>query len=78
MISKLPGEVERAAREYKPLLIATYAFELAKAFNDFYNQCPVLSAKADIQAYRLVLVAAAKQSLANSLNLLGIEAPDVM
>ena len=78
MISKLPGEVERAAREYKPLLIATYAFELAKAFNDFYNQCPVLSAKADIQAYRLVLVAAAKQGLANSLNLLGIEAPDVM
>ena len=78
MISKLPGEVERAAREYKPLLIATYAFELAKAFNDFYNQCPVLSAEADVQAYRLLLVAATKQSLANSLNLLGIEAPDVM
>lgn len=77
-ISKFPYEVQRAAKDYKPSLIATYAYELAKAFNDFYNLCPVLSAKEEVRNYRLALVSAAKQCLANSLKLLGITAPNVM
>ncbi len=78
LISKLPGEVERAAKEIKPSLIATYAYELAQAFNDFYNTCPVLSAPDSVRAYRLALVSAAKHCLADTLHLLGIIAPDVM
>ena len=39
LISHLPEEVQRAARELKPNLLANYAYELAKGFNDFYNQC---------------------------------------
>lgn len=78
LISKLPAEVIRAAEALKPSLIATYAYDLARAFNDFYNQCPVLSAEPSIMSYRLGLVKAAEHSLANSLRLLGIQAPDVM
>jgi arginyl-tRNA synthetase len=78
VISRLPYEVERAAKEYKPSLIATYAYEMAKAFNDFYNVCPVLSAPEYVKSYRLALVSASRYCLSNSLRLLGIKAPDVM
>ncbi|MFZ3152020.1 MAG: arginine--tRNA ligase [Anaerolineaceae bacterium] len=78
LISKLPDEVNRAARELKPSLIAIYAYDLAKAFNDFYNQCPVLSVEPEIRSARLALVAAARVCLENSLSLLGIESPQVM
>ncbi len=77
-ITRLPKEIQRAAAEYKPLYLATLSYELARAFTDFYNDCPVLNAPEPIRSCRLRLVAAARQAIANSLNLLGIEAPDVM
>ena len=77
-ISRFPGEVQRAAEEYKTLHITNLAFELARDFNDFYKQCPVLKAEPGVRQYRLRLVAAARQTIANALNLLSIEAPDVM
>ena len=77
-ISQFPEIVQRAATEYKTLHITNYAFELAKAFNDFYANSPVLQADDAVRNFRLRLVAAAKVALANSLRLLGIQAPDVM
>jgi arginyl-tRNA synthetase len=78
LISRLPNEVQRAAEEYKPLNITNLAFELARAFNDFYDACPVLKAEPEIRMARLLLVTAAKQAIANILALLGITAPEVM
>jgi arginyl-tRNA synthetase len=78
MISRLPGEVQHAAAEYKPLNMTNLAYELARAFNDFYGACPVLKAEPEVRASRLRLVAAARQAIANALNLLGITAPEVM
>jgi arginyl-tRNA synthetase len=78
LISRLPAEVQRAAADYKPLQITNLAYEIARAFNDFYDACPVLKAEPEVRTSRLALVTAAKQSMANALNLLGIQAPDVM
>lgn len=77
-ITRLPDEVQRAAEELKPLPISNLAFDLARAFNDFYNQCPVLQAPPEVRDARLRLVAASKTALANALRLLGIVPPDVM
>ena len=77
-ISALPDEVQRAAAEYRPLLIASYVYELAKRFNDFYHACPVLQSAEPTRTARLALVAATRQTLANGLGLLGIDAPRVM
>jgi arginyl-tRNA synthetase len=77
-ISRFPGEVQRAAAEYKTLHITNLAFELAGTFNNFYKHCPVLKADPAIRANRLRLVAAARQTIANALALLGIHHPDVM
>lgn len=78
LMTRLPAEVQRAAEDLRPLVIANLAFDLAKAFNDFYNTCQVLNAEPEVRRYRLRLVAAAKQVIATSLNLLGIEAPNMM
>ncbi len=78
LISRFPAEVQRAAAEYKPLQITNLAYELARAFNDFYDTCPVLKAEPIVRANRLLLVAAARQAIANGLNLLGIQSPEVM
>ncbi|QRN83338.1 arginine--tRNA ligase [Chloroflexota bacterium] len=78
LMTRLPAEVQRAAEDLRPLVIANLAFDLAKAFNDFYNTCQVLNAEPEVRAYRLRLVAAAKQVIATSLSLLGIEAPNMM
>jgi arginyl-tRNA synthetase len=78
VISRFPDEVKRAAQEYKTLHITNIAYELARAFNEFYKQCPVLKAEPGTRAFRLRLVAAAQQTIANALGLLGITDPDVM
>ena len=78
LISRFPSEVQRAAAEYKPLVIASLAYDIAKAFAGFYDACPVVQAEPHIRDARLHLVAATKFSLANALALLGITAPEVM
>ncbi len=79
LISRFPATVQMAALEYKPLHMASYAYELASAFHSFYHVVPVLQAESEpIRNARLRLVAAARQTLANALHLLDIQAPDVM
>jgi arginyl-tRNA synthetase len=79
LIARFPQIVEQAAREYRPLIMATYAYELADAFHSFYHAVPVIQSEAEaVRAARLRLVASARQTLANALRLLDIQAPDVM
>jgi arginyl-tRNA synthetase len=71
-ISRLPATVEYAARTTHVHALAGYAHSLAEAFNRFYESTPVLTADAP-RASRLALVAATRTTLANSLQLLGID-----
>jgi arginyl-tRNA synthetase len=78
-ISRFPAAVEQAANEYRPLVMAQYAYDLANAFHSFYHAVPVLQAEdEDVRQARLRLVAVAKQVIASALRLLVIRAPDVM
>jgi arginyl-tRNA synthetase len=78
LVSRFPDEVQRAAAEYKPLVIASIAYDIAKAFAAFYDACQVVLAEAPVRDARLRLVTATKYTLANALALLGITAPEVM
>ena len=78
LISRFSREVERAGEERRTIQIANYAFELAKTFNNFYTNCPVLIAEGSIRTTRLNLVKATRQVLKNNLTLLGITAPEAM
>jgi len=77
-LSKFPGVVQNAAMELKPLHLTNYLFGLAKAFNAFYRNAPVLNAEEGIRDFRIGLVESSRIALSNGLGLLGIEAPRVM
>jgi len=78
-ISRFPNAVQQAANEYRPLIMAAYAYDLANAFHSFYHAVPVLQSEVEtIRNARLRLVAAAKQTIASALRLLDIKAPAVM
>jgi len=78
LMTRFPAEVQKAAAEFRPLNIASLAYDLARTFNDFYNQCPVLQAEEPLRSQRLRLVAATRHTIGNCLALLGIIAPEVM
>ncbi|MCL7411122.1 MAG: arginine--tRNA ligase [Methanosarcinaceae archaeon] len=71
--------IDQSARELKPHIFAIYARELADAFNQFYRFVPVISAEEDeLRMNRLALVDCARTVLANTLDTLGIGAPEAM
>ena len=64
------------AETLEPHRLCTYLFELAKAFSDFWQNCPVLKADDAAQrGNRVALVRLTGRTLAQGLDLLGIEAP---
>lgn len=68
-----PDVVEESARLRHPHRVTVYGKELAAAFHYFYEKCKVLGNPA-----RLYLVDAARITLRNVLELLGISAPESM
>jgi len=71
-LSSFPQIVEKTAKELRPNTIANYTYELAKQFNEFYHIHNILKEKKEIKNARLILVNCVRQTLKNSLNLLGI------
>lgn len=78
LIAQFPQMVQRAAENYQPSLVAQYLFDLAKNFNDYYHQVPILKAEAAVSLARLNLIKAVRQVLQNGLELLGIAAVEEM
>ncbi|MDO8753332.1 MAG: arginine--tRNA ligase [Anaerolineales bacterium] len=79
LISRFPQTVEQAANEYRPLIMAAYAYDLANTFHSFYHAVNVLQTEDEkTRDARLQLVMAAKQTIENALRLLDIQAPEVM
>lgn len=77
-LGRLPEIIIRSALEYKPNYLTSYLFDIAQAFNDFYQACTILGAEPEIVSARLALSAATRQVLVNGLRLLGIGVPGRM
>jgi arginyl-tRNA synthetase len=67
-----------AAGQRAPHRMTRYAEELAAAFHRFYAECRVLSDDHALSSARWWLVDATRQVLANTLGLIGIDAPERM
>ena len=78
LLSRFPDVVRIGADQFKPLDLTNYAYDLSKSFHDFYTHCRVIQAEEPVRSIRLRMVAAAKQTLSNSLGLMGITAPEAM
>ena len=69
-------QVNDAANNLSPKVIARYCYELSVTFSSFYEHVMVLNAETDnLKNSRLCLVSSFQSTLANALSLLGIDAP---
>jgi arginyl-tRNA synthetase len=75
----LPEEIAEAADRRAPHRIAAYALELAQDFTAFYRDCHVVGAEPEsLESARIALSVVAQRTIALSLGLLGVSAPDSM
>ncbi len=77
-ISRYPEVVEAAGIALEPHQVAQYLRELAHAFHTWYHGTQVLVDDAAARNARLTLACAARQTLANGLSILGVNAPEKM
>lgn len=77
-LSQFPEVVEDAGRRLSPHLLCAYLFEIGKAFNVFYQNCPVLTASGEEKIQRLFITFATGQIMKEGLRLLGIQTPEKM
>ncbi len=74
-----PDEIAQAAARRAPHRIAMYSLELAQDFTAFYRDCRVVGAEPDsLESFRIALSVAARRTIALSLGLLGVGAPESM
>lgn len=78
LLNQFPEQVGEAAERFAPNILCTYLFELAQAFNLFYQKLPILKAPDSERELRLILTAATGKVLQEGLKLLGIQSPEKM
>jgi arginyl-tRNA synthetase len=74
-----PDELAEAAERRAPHRITAYVLELAQAFTAFYRDCRVVGAEPPaVESFRIALCVASRRTIARSLDLLGVSAPEEM
>ncbi|WP_404359187.1 arginine--tRNA ligase [Methylotuvimicrobium sp. KM1] len=77
-LARYPEVLERSALNYEPHQLIHYLRDLATDFHTYYNAHQFLVEDSALRNARLNLISAAKQVMANGLELLKINAPEVM
>ena len=79
LLGLYPGKVAEAGAAFSPAVIANYAYELAKEFNQYYHDTPILKeADEAVLKYRLELISVLARTLRSAMGLLGIQLPERM
>ena len=74
-----PATIKVAAEEYAPSIVANYVYDLAKAYNGFYQEVQIFSEE-DVQKVkmRIALSESVAKVINKSMSLLGVDVPDRM
>jgi len=78
LLAKYPDTVKEAGETYRPHLIARYLLDVAQAFTQFYDSCPVMNAEPALRDARLQLITAVQVVLRNGLGLFHIHVLEQM
>ncbi|MBQ1635492.1 MAG: arginine--tRNA ligase [Bacteroidales bacterium] len=79
LIATYPQKVGEAAAAYSPALIANFAYDLAKEFNQYYHETPVLKEPDSVLlSMRLALIGTLASTLRKAMGILGIQLPERM
>lgn len=78
-VADFPSVVAEAGKNYSPALIANYAYDLAKEYNQFYHDYSILREEDEQKRnLRLLLSFVVGRTLKSAMSLLGIEMPERM
>lgn len=78
-INQYTNKIQEAAREYSPAILANYAYELAKEYNQFYQAIPIFNeSDPDKLKFRIAFSEVTAATIAKAMGLLGIRVPDRM
>ncbi len=79
ILNSFPAKIAEAGEAHSPALIANYAYELAKEFNQYYHDTPILREEDKAKlALRLRLIEALARVLVKAMDILGIKLPERM
>jgi len=79
LLSSFPDKIREAGEAHSPALVANYAYELAKEFNQYYHDTQILKEEnTAVRAQRLALLKAIAKVLVKAMDILGIQLPERM
>ena len=79
LLSSYPDKIREAGDAHSPAIIANYAYELAKEFNQYYHDTQILKEEdIAVRDQRLTLISTIARTLRHSMNILGIDLPERM
>ena len=79
ILNLFPEKIKEAGKEHSPAIIANYAYDLAKEFNQFYHEVSILKEEnTKARSQRLVLINSIAQVLRKAMGILGITLPERM
>ena len=79
LISAYPDKVREGGDLHSPAIIANYAYDLAKEFNQYYHITPILKEEnSELIGQRLMLISIVADVLTKAMAILGIELPERM
>lgn len=78
-INQYTAKLQEAVREYSPAIIANYAYELAKEYNQFYQAVPIFNESDPVKLkFRIAFSEVTANTIKKAMSLLGIRVPDRM
>ena len=79
LLSQYPQILADAGRELSPALISLFAYDLAKAYNRFYNEVNIFNEPdRDAQQFRVAFSGIVGETIQKAMSLLGIKVPSRM
>lgn len=79
LLNEFPEKIAEGGEAHSPAVIANYAYDMAKEFNQYYHETSILKEEdKDVLAYRLLLIATLAKVLVKAMGILGIELPERM
>jgi arginyl-tRNA synthetase len=79
LLHDFPAVLQEAGDSLSPAVLANYVYELAKEYNQFYQEYPILKAGSKaVCAFRIELSGFVGVVIKTAMDLLGIEVPDSM
>ena len=79
LLQTLPAVVEESAAHYSPSVVAQYVYEVAKEYNRFYTECPILpEEEPELRLFRVGLSDLAARTIRKGMELIGVEVPERM